>query len=91
MKLPNKIKVGNLVYDIVREDHDGFLGLHCYGENDTKIILDTRLTGDKLRNVFFHELVHAIFHEIGADEENLNEILIQSLANELDKLFELKK
>ena len=91
MKIPNKIKVGNLTYIIKIEKELDAHGAHdCIG-NLNEILLNSNLTGDKLRNVFFHELTHAILYEIGAMDETENELFVQSLANELDKLFELKK
>ena len=90
MRIPKTIKVGNITYNIKREDHDGYHGIHYYNDNDNDILLNTKLTGDKLRDVFFHELTHAILHQIGADEENENEVFVQALANSLNNIFELK-
>lgn len=88
--LPEKIKVGNIEYKIDRETHEGYHGFHVYSGNERRIIIDPSLTGDNLKNVFFHEIVHAILYQIGADEENENEMLVQGLANEIQKLFDLK-
>ncbi|MGK2864867.1 MAG: hypothetical protein ACSLE0_23245 [Chitinophagaceae bacterium] len=90
MILPETIKVGNIVYTIKREHNEGYFGFHDFGEDKNEIVLDPYITGQKLRNVFFHELTHAILYQIGAEEENENELFVQSLANELDKLFEIR-
>lgn len=89
-QLPSEIKVGNVVYRIQREKHEGFKGLHMYEPGDLRIIIDPRLEGEELINVFYHELIHAILYQIGADEECENEMLVQGMANELQKLFVLK-
>ena len=92
MKLPDKIKVGNIVYEIRRKSFNKYLlGVHRYKNDKAELLLHEKLTGQKLRNIFFHELTHAILVQIGADKENDNEMFVQSLANELDKLFELKE
>jgi len=93
MKLPDKIKVGNITYDIeLRSDlGEECLGIHKYKGNSTALYLSDELEGDKKRNIFFHELTHAILCQIGADDQFDDEMFVQSLANELDKLFELKQ
>ena len=90
MILPKKLKIGNLTYTIKKERLKTEVGQHWYAPNKLMIVVDDRLKGAQLRNVFFHELSHAILYQMGADTENQNELFVQSLANELDKLFELK-
>ena len=91
MVIPKEIKVGNILYSVERKNLKRWLlGLHRYKKDYKVLLIDEQLTGDKERNIFFHELTHAILVQIGADKENDNEMFVQCLANELDKLFELK-
>jgi len=95
MKLPKKIKVGNIPYDIIiGEENQKFLdeaeSTGWHSPKDQVILIGEGLSPEVTRNTFFHELTHAILYEIGAMNEYDNELLVQSIANELDKLFELK-
>lgn len=90
MKIPDTIKVGNITYTIIiKKLSKGLFGLHKPAKQE--IIISDNLSKKMQRNVFFHELTHALFFQIGAIEEKREELLVQSLANELDKLFKLKK
>lgn len=91
MNIPKKIKVGKVTYKIVEEKEEGFLGSHEIGGVKQQIALQAGMKPDKERNVFFHELTHAIFYQAGGFIEYDNEYLVQSVANILDDLFELKK
>lgn len=90
IQLPQTIKIGNMTYKIERDIHEGYKGIHMYEPGDLKIIIDPRLEGDELINVLYHEIIHAILYELGADEECENEMLVQGLANEIQKLFTLE-
>jgi hypothetical protein len=88
MDIPKKIKVGNITYKVKFKKLKKCFGLH--EPEDQELILSLGMSKEMTRNTFMHELVHAIFFQIGAIEEKRSEILVQSVANELDKLFELK-
>ena len=88
MELPKKIKVGNITYKIIRRKLKNDFGTHCPEKQE--ITISTGLSKKMTRNTFFHELTHALFFQIGAFVEQKDEVLVQSLANELDKLFKLR-
>ncbi len=90
MNIPNYIRVGKVLYTVTREKDDIFLGDHDITKTNQRLNVIPDMRDDKERNVFFHELTHAIFYQAGAIMECDNEILVQSVANILDDLFELK-
>jgi hypothetical protein len=91
MKIPEKIKVGNITYRVTRREEEHFLGSHEIEGSKQVINVIPNICADKERNVFFHELTHAILYQAGGFMEYDNEYLVQSMANILDNLFELKK
>lgn len=86
--IPKKIKVCNITYKVRFEDLEDDFGTHSTVNQE--IIISTGLSDEMTRNTLFHELVHAIFFQVGALKEQKNEVLVQAVANELDKLFEFK-
>jgi len=90
MKIPKEIKVGRVTYEITRNEDDVFLGDHDITKTKQILNITPGMKSDKERNVFFHELTHAIFYQAGGFMEYDNEYLVQSVANILDELFELK-
>jgi hypothetical protein len=88
MEIPKKIKVGNIEYTVKFKKFKNDFGRHRPKRQE--IVLDKGMTPEMERNCFFHELTHALLFQIGAFVEQKDEILVQSLANELDKLFDLK-
>ena len=90
MKIPKKIKVGNITYEITRREDDNLLGFHDISKNKQRLNVIPNMNADKERNIFFHELTHAILFQAGGLMEYDNEYLVQSIANILDELFELK-
>lgn len=88
MKIPETIKIGNIIYTVKVKKLKKTFGLHKPMKQ--QIILNEKMSEEMTRNTFFHEVVHALFFQLGAYQERGNEILVQSLANELDKLFILK-
>lgn len=88
MKIPNKIKIGHITYNIIiKPIEDSTIGYHETKKNIRNIVLDSSLKGKLLENVFYHELVHAILWEIGS-EETENELFVQSFANILQQVNE---
>lgn len=88
MKIPKRIKIGQVTYKILSEDIEGNIqGYHDATKNNREIVLDNKLKGEVLKNVFYHELVHAILWEMGS-ELTEEELFVQSLANMLQQVNE---
>lgn len=74
MKLPTEIKVGSVVYKatfkpyIEIESDRNFQGVCDYLNTEIGILED--LSEERKRDVFFHELTHAIFYEAGYEEQD---------------------
>jgi len=99
MKLPKNIKVGQLFYDvtekpvIIIEEDRNFQG-SCSYTNTAITILDS-LSEERKKDVFFHELTHAIFYEAGfedQDEDMINRVakVIHQVMSENDFKFSEK-
>lgn len=68
MKLPNRMKVAGVHYDIELVEDDEKCGSCSY---DSLILrVDPRLKVEKQQQVFVHELLHAIFYEAGYTEQD---------------------
>lgn len=68
-------------------ENDLEYGTYEASSNDVSINIDSSLENvDLFTNVFYHELVHAMLHQMGADETN-NELFVQSLANMLQQVI----
>ncbi|WP_257008447.1 hypothetical protein [Shouchella clausii] len=81
MKIPEKIKVAGVVYDVIKrpfieiDSNRNYQGACTYQDTEISILDD--LSDERKEDVFFHELTHAIFYEAGyeeADEEMVNRI-----------------
>lgn len=81
MKIPETVKVGGVVYDVIPKSFielDGdrnYQGL-CDFQN-TKISILSSISDERIQQTFFHELTHAIFYEAGfeqQDEDVINRI-----------------
>lgn len=94
MNLPEKVKVGQLFYDVIEkpviiiEEDRNYQG-SCIYTNTAIVILDS-LSEERKNDVFFHELTHAIFYEAGfedQDEDMVNRVakVIHQVMN--DNLF----
>lgn len=88
MDLPKNIKICNITYEVITKKLEDDFGLH--DPKTQKITIDKGLSPEMRRNTFMHEVTHAILFQVGAFTEQKDEILVQSVANELDKLFEFK-
>lgn len=70
---PKHVKVGQVIYEVLEkkvvivEEDRNFQG-SCNYTNTTINILDS-LSEERKKDVFFHELTHAIFYEAGYDEQ----------------------
>ena len=70
MKIPDKLKI--LGFDWTIEDHKdiAYQG-NCYGathQGSQKIFLEPDMTPQKREQVFIHEMMHAIFWQMGLCE-----------------------
>lgn len=89
----DRIKVGQCIYDveekpviIVGEDRN-FQGACSYEK--TKITILDSLSNERKKDVFFHELTHAIFYEAGFEEQE--EDMINRIAKVLHQVIEENK
>ena len=66
MKIPDKVKVGAHVYDIVRSsdegDYDARFG-HCFPRK-LKIYIDPNVAQSQAEETFFHEVLHAVCDQL---------------------------
>lgn len=89
--LPRKIRVGKKMYtiDIVETMlHFGDMSRIHYEESNIKIGKKSNVTGKKfnkadLNNSFWHELVHAILHDMGQHTLNRDEDFVTEFADRL--------
>jgi hypothetical protein len=96
MKIPKRLNIKGSEYRIGVVDRSkvqrGCLGT-CDHE-DKEIKLSNELTGDKLTQVFIHELMHAVQAEVGLLQAQVSddvfEILCESFASFLASKFEIR-
>lgn len=86
MKIPTKLKINGKVWKIINDyreiDTEKYLGL-CY--HDTReIFLNSKLSRNKLEEVFIHEYLHALFPE-GVISGPKEEIIVEALAKGLHR------
>jgi hypothetical protein len=81
------LKLGGHRYDIIKVNFDNDDESEILGEFEP--IIRTIYISSKIRNkkifaeTIFHEAIHAIFYDMGANQLMLNEIVVQSLTNRL--------
>lgn len=82
MKIPKKIKIGNLIYrieDLSEADEDDYFGRsYCFKQY---IKLSKQLTQECKEETLFHELVHLILEQGGFKEESKDEKLTTTIGN----------
>ena len=64
MKIPKKIKVGGLVYDVEVVDAIENSGAQARTHHDTQIIYIRKMKQERMEQTFFHELMHCINNEL---------------------------
>lgn len=91
MRIPEKVKVGNFMYDVQITDypilHEGML---CQGICDSEnqmIQLASDLTEQNLERVWLHELLHAIQMDRSLDLGEQTEIIIDEMAKGLHQVI----
>ena len=93
MIIPNKVKVGGYVYDVLRP-RDTFInnGVECDGLHDfSRATIKVTESGilDYQKTVFLHELIHAIIEVYCPDvSDEVNETLAQQLSKGLYQVIE---
>lgn len=103
MKIPKKIRIGGIEYEIKYEPNLRIGNNVCYGvisyDDSTISLSSTDGTGHQYRSItLLHEILHGIIHHACAeiaDEEKVVEIvakgLYQVLQDNGDRLFDLKE
>jgi Zn-dependent peptidase ImmA (M78 family) len=89
MKIPTKIKIMGLTYDVVyikdKMEEDAFFGRSW--TEDQKIKINKSISKDRQDKVFLHELLHMILDESSFKDEAKDEKLIDCLSNNLYTIF----
>lgn len=93
MNIPDKVKIGNVVYDVIISDEEIFNsdGQRCYGQTDYDfhwIKLNKKLQDlQGLKETFWHELLHDIVHQRNFNFKDFSEEnIIEELARGLHEL-----
>lgn len=74
MKIPNKVKVGAVDYDITvkpfieANGSRNYQGACEYGKTEISILDD--ISEERKEDTFIHELTHAIFYEAGFEDQD---------------------
>lgn len=91
MRIPEKLKVGNFIYDIEITDypiiHEGLLCGGLCEPNNQKIYLSSDLTKQNLERVFIHELLHSIQMDRCLDLGEDTELIIDEMAKGLHQVI----
>lgn len=87
--IPDKVDILGLEYSVKLKDRvsreDDCNGMIYYDSQE--IIIDKHLKKGKQEQVFIHELIHGILEQLGYDDTNNDEHLVQSLAVSLHQIF----
>ena len=70
MKIPNTIKIGAHVYDIVFRDDMIDSNFGVCRPSKLKIFIDSTVPSSQQEETFIHEVLHAIFSQIGMNDPN---------------------
>jgi hypothetical protein len=92
-QLPTRIRIGKRLYsiDVVETMiNKGDMARHYPALQKIKIAQRSNLTGKRFKqhdinDSFWHEIVHAILHDMGAHELNKNEAFVTAFASRLTK------
>lgn len=95
----NKIKIGCLTYDVLDWDKKEAEESRCYGMHSSRlqrIKVDSSASKERKKEVFLHEVLHAVWNQwIPSDEKSDEEKIVSQLAMGLTTVFkdnpELKK
>jgi hypothetical protein len=89
MKIPKRIKIGGIIYDVNKTREPVVLGDRvCYGVIDYdqgEIALSNSYSDQKMEQVFLHETLHGIAHDrnltLGDKEEEIIDTFAVGLHN----------
>lgn len=84
MKIPEKLKIGGLIYDVKREEKVIFDNRIAYGKIDRDkaiIVIASDVQGEQgMKQTFLHEMLHGIAKYFAITELDENEEIIDKLA-----------
>ena len=84
MKIPKKLKIGNLIYKISELDDSDDTHFGKSTEREQWIRLSTQFSSEEKRvETLFHEIIHQILDRCSYVDESKDEKLIDCLANGL--------
>lgn len=82
MKIPNKLKVGNLTYSICKLEDSNITHYGKCSVSEQKIWLAKEFTSEEAKiQTFFHELTHIVLDIGRYDDESKNEKFVEHIAN----------
>jgi predicted SprT family Zn-dependent metalloprotease len=89
--IPRRIRVGKKLYSIEVVEamlEKKNMGKVCYPQQTIKLGLKSNVTGrryrqEEVQDTFWHELTHAILHDMGRDTLNRDEKFVTGFANRL--------
>lgn len=95
MKIPNEVKIGKTKITVLKP-HSLKVGRHacrgCYDYSQQVIAIANytpsgthKYSPSEKSNTFWHELTHAILHDMGEADLNLNEQFVSDFADRLDQ------
>lgn len=94
MKIPKQVTIGQTPH-LVRTKSEVMVGKTlCRGsfdERDCTITIGRKYTPSEKSNTFWHELTHAILHDMGEDKLNHNEQFVSDFADRLDQAIKTAK
>ena len=95
MKIPNEVKIGKTKISIKKEHslkvgRDACRGCYDYSQQRIVIASNTpsgthKYSASDKANTFWHELTHAILHDMGENSLNHNEKFVSAFADRLDQ------
>lgn len=101
MKIPKQVVVGktkvriNKVHSLL-VGKDACRGGYDWDKQEISIASNTpsgthKYSASEKSNTFWHELTHAILHDMGEDDLNLNEAFVSDFADRLDQAIKTAK
>lgn len=101
MKIPSSVKVGKTKIQIhkpyaVKVGRHACRGCYDWEKHEINIASNTpsgthKYSASEKSNTFWHELTHAILHDMGEDDLNLNEAFVSDFADRLDQAIKTAK
>ena len=89
IKVPGRIKIGNLVYEIKELYEDGqdeWFGRSSTSKQTLKLAKNS--SAERLRDTFWHEIMHTHLNDAGYSSLGKDEVLIDSLARIINQVNE---